>query len=267
MKFKQLVFASLLCWIFCVSLGSAETPNGSIIIVGSTSAQPLVEELSRVYMKKNPNVKIFVEGGGSGAGIKAVMTNTADIGNVSEVLKPDDASLVKQVTIAKDGIAIIVNKANSVKDLTTEQLQKIYTGVCTNWNQVGGPNMVITVINREFGSGTRQTFEDILLHNLKNTSKCLVFSSTGAVQEAVRVSKETIGYISLGSLDTKAVKAVLLDGNVCNKNNVLNNKYKLHRPFIMVTKTEPAGLSKVFINWVLSPEGQEIVANGYIPIN
>lgn len=242
--------------------------SGSIQIVGSTSVQPLAEELAQAFMAKNKNVKIFVQGGGSGAGIKAAMTGTADIGTSSRELTPEETG-IHETTIAKDGIAIIVNKANSVKDLDLAELQKIYSGAVTNWKQVGGPDMQVVVVNREAGSGTRGAFEELVLApaKLTNTSKCLIQASTGAVQQTVAITKEGIGYISLGSYDSKAVKAVTLNGVECTEANILSKKYKVQRPFLMLTKTAPAGLVKTFLDWTLSAEGQKIVAKEYITVN
>ena len=240
--------------------------TGTINIVGSTSVQPLAEELAQAYMAKNPGVKIFVQGGGSGAGIKAAMTNTAEIGSSSRDLTPEETGIFETV-IAKDGIAMIVNKANTVTNLTFDQLRKIYTGEYTNWKQVGGPNMDIVVVNREAGSGTRGAFEELVLGKLVNTNKCLVQASTGAVQQTVSITKEAIGYISLGSLDSKAVKALTIEGIECTERNILDKKYKIQRPFLMLTKNKPAGIVKEFLDWVVSPEGQKIVGKDYITIN
>ena len=263
----------LLAGIVCLSvLGfamsfAATNVSGTIQIVGSTSVQPLAEELAQAFMTQNKGVKVFVQGGGSGAGIKAAMTGTADIGTSSRELTPEE-SVVKETVIAKDGIAVIVNKSNPVVNLTKEQLQKIYTGEYTNWKQVGGPNMNIVVVNREAGSGTRGAFEELVLgKNLVNTSNCLVQASTGAVQQTVAVTKEAVGYISLGALDKTTVKALTLGGNECSEQNILAKKYLIQRPFLMLTKSAPTGVVKAFLDWVTGPEGQKIVAREYIAVN
>jgi phosphate transport system substrate-binding protein len=250
-----------------LSLGTAAAAelSGSIQIVGSTSVQPLAEELAQAFMAKNKAVKIFVQGGGSGAGIKAALTGTADIGASSRELKAEESGL-NEVVIAKDGIAIITHKSNRIVNLTTEQLQKIYTGEYTNWKQVGGPNLKITVVNREAGSGTRGAFEELVLGKLVNTSKCLVQASTGAVQQTVAVTKGGIGYVSLGSLDPKAVKALTINGIQCTEANIIAKTYKIQRSFLMLTKAAPAGVVKAFLDWALSPEGQKIVALEYIAV-
>ncbi len=263
---KLVVFA--LIGILCFGAIILAAPlKGSIQIVGSTSVQPLAEELAQAFMAKNKNVKIFVQGGGSGAGIKAAMTGTADIGTSSRELEPTETGVVETV-IAKDGIAIIVNKSNAVTDLTLDQLQKIYSGAITNWKEVGGPNMKIQVVNREAGSGTRGAFEEIVLKpaKLSNTSDCLVQASTGAVQQTVAITKEAIGYVSLGSLDKTAVKPLTLNGVECNEKNIMAKTYKVQRPFLMLTKTTPTGVVKAFLDWVVGPEGQKIVGKEFITV-
>lgn len=264
------VIALVLAGFIGLSVFSFAAPlSGTIQIVGSTSVQPLAEELAQAFMAKNKNVKIFVQGGGSGAGIKAAVDGTADIGSCSRELEPAELQTgIVPTVIARDGIAVIVNKSNSVNGLSTEQLQKIYSGQITNWKEVGGPDLKIQVVNREAGSGTRGAFEELLLKpaKLENTSNCLVQASTGAVQETVAVTREAIGYVSLGFLDAKAVKAVTIDGVQATEKNVLAKTYKLQRPFLLVTKTKPAGLVKTFLDWITGPQGQKIVAKDYIPI-
>lgn len=240
--------------------------KGSLQLVGSTSVQPIAEELAQEYMAINRGVQIAVQGGGSGAGIKAAAEGTADIGTSSRELKEEEKGLYETV-IARDGIAIVVNKENPITNLSFEQIQKIYTGEYTNWSQVGGPDMRITVVNREAGSGTRGAFEEIVLGKLQNTNDCLVQASTGAVQQTVSVTKEAIGYISLGSLDPETVKAVTIDGIECSPESIIAGEYKVQRPFLMLTKEEPTGLAKDFLDWITGPEGQKIVAEEFIPIN
>ena len=264
-KYLLLLVAGAL--IFTAVSGLATKKAATINIVGSTSVQPVAEELAQAYMKKNKNVKIFVQGGGSGAGIKAAMNGTADIGMSSRELKSEEKGL-KETEIAIDGIAVVVNKANSLTNVTFEQLQKIYSGEIDQWSQLTNEKQKLIVVNREAGSGTRGAFEEIVLApaKLSNTSKCLVQASTGAVQQTVAVTKEAIGYISLGAYDAKSVKAVSLDGVACTEANIKAKKYKLMRPFLMLTKTAPQGATKSFLNWILSKEGQKIVAKEFVSV-
>jgi phosphate transport system substrate-binding protein len=262
---KSMVMLGLFGLFFfsCISFAALK---GTINIAGSTSVQPLAEELAQAFMAKNKRVKIFVQGGGSSAGVKSAQTGTADIGTCSRDLKPEEEGLHETV-IAKDGIAIVVNKSNSVRNLSVTQLQKIYTGNYHNWKKVGGTNEKIVVVNREAGSGTRGAFEEIVLgKKLTNTSNCLVQASTGAVQQTVAVTKEAIGYISLGAYNPKAVKAVAINHVTCTDAHILAGKYKIQRPFLMLTKRVPTGTTKAFIDWILSQEGQRIVAKEFIPV-
>ncbi len=267
MKKTILVLVLLVSMFASITHGAAL--NGSIQIVGSTSVQPVAEELAQAFMAKNPGVKIFVQGGGSGAGITAAINGTADIGNSSREPKPEEAAAgIHETVIAKDGIAMIVHPSNPVQDLTVEQLQKIYLGEISNWKEVGGPNMKIALVNREAGSGTRGAFEELVMGKTANkmSSKTLVQASTGAVQQTVAVTKEAIGYISLGSLDPKAVKALSVNGVTASDKNIANKTYQLWRPFLMLTKAAPNGVTKAFLDWILSSEGQKIVARDFIPM-
>lgn len=265
---KKIVLVLLFSVLTLAAVVYSASLNGSIQIVGSTSVQPLAEELAQAFMSKNPGVKVFVQGGGSGAGITAAINGTANIGNSSRELKPEEAATgIHETVIAKDGIAVIVHPSNTIKDLTVEEIKKIYLGEISNWKEVGGPNMSIALVNREAGSGTRGAFEELVMGKMasKMSSKSLVQASTGAVQQTVAITKEAIGYISLGSLDPKAVKALLINGIAASDNNITNKTYKLWRPFLMLTKTAPSGVSKAFLDWILSSEGQKIVARDFIP--
>lgn len=238
---------------------------GTIQIAGSTSVQPLSEELAKTFMAIYPNVKLNIAGGGSGAGIKAAQQGIGDIGASSRELKPEETG-IKEFTIALDGIAIIVNKDNPVSDLTKEEIMKIFSGEISNWSALGGGSNAIRVISREEGSGTRGAFEELILGKAKLTDKALFQNSTGAVRTAVAADKYAIGYISLGSLN-EDVKALKVDGKEATVGNVKWKEYKIYRPFLYLTKTDPQGITRVYIDWVLSAEGQKIVGQHYISVD
>lgn len=238
--------------------------SGSIQIAGSTSVQPLSEELAMMFMEKYPDVKVNVAGGGSGAGIKAVQNGTSHIGASSRELKPEEKN-VKEFVIAKDAIAVIVNPANPVSDLTMDQIKRVFSGEMTNWKDLGGKDAPITVVIREDGSGTRGAFEEIVLGEYKFTDKAIIQNSTGALRTTVAGTPDAIGFVSLGALNDE-VKAIKIDGVEITKENVLNGSYKIARPFIYLTKEEPEGLTKHFIDFVLSSEGQEIIERDFIPV-
>lgn len=250
---------------------AANELSGTIQIAGSTSVQPLSEELAKAFMNKNSKVKINVAGGGSGAGIKAAQGGTADIGASSRALKAEEKN-VKEFTIALDGIAVVVHKDNKLAELKKEDIKKIFLGEVTDWSELGGEKGKIQVYTREEGSGTRGAFEEIVLgkdaagKELKIFEKANVQNSTGAVRTAVAGDKSGIGYVSIGSLNAD-VKAIKVDGVEATEANVKAGSYKIARPFVYMTQKDPTGVTKSFIDWVLSNEGQEIVKKHYISVN
>ena len=186
----------------------------------------------------------------------------------SRDLKTEEKSL-KEFKIAVDGIAVIVNPANGVADLTMEQIMKIYTGEITDWKEVGGKEGKITVVTREEGSGTRGAFIELTKIEVKEGDKkvdktvasAITQGSTGAVMTTVAGDPNSIGYASFGSAKDKTdVKLISVDGKACTEENIYAGEYKISRPFLMLSKAEPTGLSKEFLDFILSPEGQEIVA-------
>jgi phosphate transport system substrate-binding protein len=225
--------------------------------------QPFVEKWAEVWATKKGG-QVNVQGGGSTAGIKAAQTGAAHIGTVSRALKPEEKGL-NEIVVARDGIAVIVNGQNPVADLTLEQVKGIFTGATKSWKELGGADKPITVITREEGSGTRGAFEELALHGAKIATGALVQDSTGAVREMVHSDPSAIGYISLGQVNDQ-VKAVKLAGADPTETNVLAGKYPLVRPFLFVTRGEPSGTAREFIDFVMSPEGQELVRKeGLIP--
>lgn len=244
--------------------------SGIIQIAGSTSVQPLSEELGKAFMTKNPKVRINVAGGGSSAGIKAAQEGTADIGASSRELKTEEKT-VQEVVIALDGIAVIVHKDNKIADLKKDDIKKIFLGEITDWSKLGGDSGVIRVVTREEGSGTRGAFEELVLgkdaagKELKVFDQANVQNSTGAVRTAIAADKNAIGYVSLGSLNA-GVKAVKVDGVEATAENIKNKTYKVSRPFIYMTQKAPGGTAKAFIDWVLSDEGQAVVQKSFISV-
>lgn len=233
--------------------------SGSLTIAGSTSVQPFSEVLAEEFMAKNKGVQINVQGGGSSVGIEAAVTGAAQIGASSRAVKAEEtAKGLTATTIALDGIAVVVNPANTLTGLTTEQVMNIYLGNIKNWNELGGPDAVITVVTREEGSGTRDAFSEIVLAKKDMIKTAIVQNSTGAVRTTVAGDKNAIGYVSLSSLNQE-VKALDINGAAANEANVKAGTYKIQRPFIYVTKGAPSGLAQAFIDYVLSPEGQQLI--------
>ena len=236
--------------------------SGSISMVGSTSMEKLANALSEAFMEEYPDVTVTAEFVGSGAGIEAVTNGTADIGNSSRSLKDEEkAAGVVENVVAIDGIAVCVDPANEVADLTKEQLTNIYNGTITNWKEVGGADEPIIVIGREAGSGTRGAFEELV--DLKDACKYEnELDSTGAVIAKVASTPGAIGYASLDALDD-SVKALSLEGVEATAENIKAGNYFLSRPFVMATKgeiSEQNDLVQAWFDYVMGDEGQQIAS-------
>ena len=236
--------------------------SGSISMVGSTSMEKLANALSEAFMEEYPDVTVTAEFVGSGAGIEAVTNGTADIGNSSRSLKDEEkAAGVVENVVAIDGIAVCVDPANEVADLTKEQLTNIYNGTITNWKEVGGADEPIIVIGREAGSGTRGAFEELV--DLKDACKYAnELDSTGAVIAKVASTPGAIGYASLDALDD-SVKALSLEGVEATAENIKAGNYFLSRPFVMATKgeiSEQNDLVQAWFDYVMGDEGQQIAS-------
>ena len=236
--------------------------SGTISLSGSTSMKKLADALCESFMEKYPNVTATVEYTGSGAGIEAVIAGQSDIGNSSRNLKEEEINngAVENI-VAIDGIAVIVDKNNSVTDLTKEQLISIYTGTINNWSKVGGDNTPIVVIGREAGSGTRKAFEEIL----EVEEQCAYVNeldSTGAIMAKVATIPGAIGYVSMDIVDD-SVSTLSLDGVEATAEKIKAGEYLLSRPYIMATKGEISKQSELVQEWfhfVLGEEGQKVAS-------
>lgn len=243
--------------------------SGSILLVGSTSMQAYVSALAEGYMNAHPDVTVTVEFTGSGAGIEAVLDGTADIGNSSRNLTArEKAGGAVGNVVAIEGIALCVDSANIVTDLTGQQLAGIYTGEIKNWSEVGGEDVPIVVVGREAGSGTRSAFEEIL----GIEDKCTyvnVLDSNGAVMAKVASTPGAIGYISLNTADERVVM-LKLDGIVPTVENIRNGQYALISPLVMATMGDISKQNELVRSWfayVRGKEGQEIATLvGVIPV-
>ena len=233
--------------------------TGTITVAGSTSVQPFSEVLAEAFMSKNPGVKVHVQGGGSTQGVQTAISGAADIGVSSRELSDQEKeSHLVETTIALDGIAVVVHPGNPVNELTREEIENIYLGNITNWKALGGPAGDITVVCREEGSGTRGAFEEIVMNKKSITNKAIIQNSTGAVRTTVAGDPRGIGFVSLASLNQE-VKAVNIDGVTPSIENVNNGSYQIARPFLYLTKGQPEGVVKAFIDFTLSREGQQLL--------
>ena len=242
---------------------------GAITEAGSTTVQPLAEKLAEAFMAKHPGVRITIQGGGSSVGVKSVGEGVVDVGAASRELKPSERDEYPDIvvhTIAFDGIAIIVHPQVPVAGLTREQVRDIFAGRIVNWKEVGGPDGFITVVSREEGSGTRAAFEEMVMGEALITEKAILLPFNGAVRTAVALVPHSIGYISFGYLDP-SVKALAIDGVEPVVEKASSGEYPVVRPLNLLTRGEPQGLVRAWLDFIFGPEGQRIVAEeGYIPV-
>jgi phosphate transport system substrate-binding protein len=259
----------------CMGLaGNAYAVSGHITMKGSTTVFPISQKTAEVFMQKNPNANISVQGGGSSVGITSILDGTADIGQASRPIK--DKEIEKAVkngvdpkvhVIAMDGIAVIVNPSNSLNDISIAQVKDIYTGKTSNWSDVGGSGGKIVVISRDSSSGTYEAFSKKALDGARTRPDSLLQASNQAVVQTVSTTPGAIGYIGLGYISEK-VKPLVVNGVVCNKQNVLTETYPISRPLFMYTNGNPAGATKAYLDFVLSAEGQGIVEElGFVGLN
>ena len=236
--------------------------TGTVSMAGSTSMEKLANATAESFMAKYPGVTVTAEFTGSSAGVEAVTAGSVDIGNASRALKDaeKEAGIVENI-VAIDGIAVVVDPANTVVDLTKEQLISVYTGETKNWSELGGADAPIVVVGREASSGTRSAFEELL----EIEDACVYASeldSTGAVIAKVAATPGAIGYVSLDAIN-ETVVAVSLEGVAANAENIKAGNYFLSRPFVMATKGEISEQSEVvqaYFEYLASEEGKEVIA-------
>jgi len=253
-----------------VAVGCGKELSGTITEAGSTTVQPLAELLADEFMAKNPDVQVTIGGGGSSVGVTSVKNGTVDIGAASREIKDEELPIVKHL-LARDGIAIVVKPGNPVTGLTKAQVRDIFGGVITNWKDVGGPDHAINVVVREAGSGTRTAFEEMVMAKpepaVAIVGTALQQNSNGGVKQVVGGDSYAIGFISFGYVDN-TVKVLSIDGIEATAENAKSEAYPIVRPLYFLTKEEPTGLVKDFIDFCLSDAGQAIVVDeGYISID
>lgn len=247
---------------------TAAALSGNVATGGSTSMKNVIAALTEGFAEVEPGVNVSYDPTGSGAGITGATDKTLDIGLSSRALKDDEKADVDGTTIALDGIAIIVNNASKVEDLTVDQLKQMFTGEITNWSEVGGDDGEIVLIGREAGSGTRDGFESIV--DVKDSCKyAQELTATGAVISAVEANPLAIGYASLSAVgDT--VKMVTVGGVECSEETVKDGSYEVQRPFVFVTN-KSATLSEqaqAFFNFATSADAADLIRTaGAVPVN
>jgi phosphate transport system substrate-binding protein len=255
---RRRIFTGLaILWAVCLPSCRGNHSQTSLIVAGSTSIQPFADKWAEVFMEKRPGIGVNVQGGGSSAGIQACMSGACQIGTSSRELKPQE-KVLHEIVVARDGLAIVVHPSNPVRGATLAQIKQIFEGDLRNWRPLGGPDREITVVTREEGSGTRGAFQELVMGKTRIFKGAITEDSNGTVREIVANDPYSIGFISLG-LVNEQVRALSLDGVEGNETNILNHSYKLVRPFLFLTREEPSGLAKEFIEFVLSKEGQDLI--------
>lgn len=277
-KNSKLVMVALLCLaslIILAGCGGAKDAgqqsnqlSGNVTAVGSTAMQPLVEQAATQFMAQNPNVKIVVQGGGSGTGLTQVSQGAANIGN-SDIFAEEksgvNASQLVDHQVCVVGMAAVVNPAVTIDNLTKKQLVDIFTGKTTNWKDVGGPEQKIVLVNRPRASGTRATFKKYALDGAEEAAG-IEEDSSGTVRKIIKDTPGAIGYLALSYLDG-SVKAVSLDGAAPTKENIVAGKFPVWAYQHSYTKGKPDGAVDAFLKYMMTDDVQKTIVPqlGYIP--
>ena len=247
---------------------TAAALSGNVATGGSTSMKNVIATLTEGFAEVEPGVTVSYDPTGSGAGITGAADKTLDIGLSSRALKDDEKADVDGTTIALDGIAIIVNNASKVEDLTVDQLKQMFTGEITNWSEVGGDDGEIVLIGREAGSGTRDGFESIV--DVKDSCKyAQELTATGAVISAVEANPLAIGYASLSAVGN-TVKMVTVGGVECSEETVKDGSYEVQRPFVFVTNKSVtlSEQAQAFVDFATSADAADLIRTaGAVPVN
>jgi phosphate transport system substrate-binding protein len=258
-------------------------PSGFIQIKGSDTLVNAVQKVSEEFMKDYPHVFVAVTGGGSGVGIASLISKTCDVASASREMKPKEIQIAnqrgvfpKEFVVAHDGIAVIVNKDNPVNKLTIDDLHKIFTGKAANWKEFGGKNLHIVTLSREVSSGTHIYFkEEVIQLGKKDTSQefsaqTLLLTSSQTIVEEVVTNETAIGYLGMGYVSERIKALLLAKGEQFyppDVENVIKKTYPLSRPLYFYTNGEPTGAAKLFIDFALSPKGQEqFRETGFVPV-
>jgi len=270
-KMFRFIFICIAVFSFAFSAFSSEKINVS----GSTTVLPIMQIVAEEFMYQNPDVNITVSGGGSGVGIAALIDKITDIAMSSRQIKTEELDKavakglsIQEFEIAKDAITVIVSPANTkMNQIDSQTLKQIYTGAITNWKDLNGEDKSIVVISRDTNSGTFEVFNEHILKKDHLAPAVLMLASNRAILDEVGKNPDAIGYVGLGYV-TDQVKGLLLDGVEPTKENALNESYPISRGLYLYTPDIPQGVTKAFIDFFFSEEGQAIVEEeGFIRIN
>jgi phosphate transport system substrate-binding protein len=254
--------------LLCGSIIAAGSGCGkqriSVTAAGSTAFQPFAEKLAEQFMAEQSDIAVTIQGGGSALGVQAALSGAAQIGMADLIQLPPEAQALTAIIVARDGIAVVVNNKNPINNLTMEQIRNIFSGKISNWKELGGADHGITVVSREAGSGTRSSFEKIV-KDVTLTKDAIIQDSNGTIRETVAMDENAVGYLSHGLLNEK-IKAVTVHGTACTTEDVVAGRYPIVRPVYLLTKGEPNGACKAFIDYICSAEGQKTIKeSGLIP--
>jgi phosphate transport system substrate-binding protein len=259
-KFITILF-SVLFVCSMISFSYAE----NLRIDGSTTVLPIAQRAAEVFMKKNPSVKIFVSGSGSGTGIKALLDGTTDIADSSREAKEKEIASGKEKgviltahKIALDGIVPVVHPSMKMSNITMEQLRDIYNGKIKSWKELGGPDRPISAVSRDTSSGTYEVWEEKILKGDKVKPDALLVASNGQTVQTVAQNHYAIGYIGIGYVD-KSVKVLKVNDRIATAKSIRDGLWPIARPLFMYTNGKPTGTVAKFIEFMLSKEGQKVV--------
>ncbi len=276
---KPIYYILIICVVAPLFMLQSCKNTSNIRIKGSDTVLPLTQKEAESYMNVHKNETLMVTGGGSGVGIAALLSGTTDIAQASRTLKLDEKQKLEsanhsfnEVIVAMDALSVIVNPANKVSKLTREQLEDIFTGKTGNWKQVGGEDLKIVVYSRETSSGTYEFFKEHVLMKKNFASSALLMPATGAIVQSVSQTKGAIGYIGLAYI-TSSVKPIDISYDkgatyvTPSVENAKNKTYPITRPLYYYYLKSSEKLVQPYVNYVLSEEGQGIVAKtGFIPV-
>jgi phosphate transport system substrate-binding protein len=259
-KFLTILF-SVLFVCSMISFSYAE----DLRMDGSTTVLPIAQKAAEVFMKKYPNIRVFVSGGGSGTGIKALIDGTTNIATSSREAKDKEIASGKEKgvilaahKIALDGIVPVVHPSMKIDDITTEQLRDIYNGKIKSWKELGGPNRPIAVVSRDTSSGTYEVWEEKILKGDRVRPDALLVASNGQAVQTLAQNRYAIGYIGIGYID-KSVKVLTVNDKTATAKSIRDGSWPIARPLFMYTNGKPTGTVAKFIEFMLSKEGQKVV--------
>lgn len=249
--------------------------SGSLTVQGSDTMVNLSQAWAEAFQAENAGVMLSITGGGSGTGIASLINGTVDFANASremkdeEITQASDAGVeANEIEVAKDGIAVLVNPANTVAELSVDQLGQIYRGEITNWKDVGGADAEIVLLGRDTSSGTYEYFKEAVVGEEAEYAKAMknLQSSQAIVDEVVK-NEDAIGYVGIGYV-TDTIKVVAIDGVTASLDTVLDASYPLSRGLYMYSNGQPTGVGQAFVDWILGADGQAVVADqGFVPLS